>query len=180
MRIFTPLNSLIDHNILDATIAEFKQGDTKVSTVATKPIMNVIIRQDKLKSDLAHYHHGSMFSPVRSTFLTAIENNHFSTFPGLTTALILRHLSDSVDTSRGHQNQECQGIQSTKPTKYEDTLKAIRAKFRLLKQTMPTNKSFKDVLEKDIFHDYFPSSPSPNENTKEVIHVIVDLEDLVA
>ena len=120
-----------------------------------------------------------MFSPVRSTFLTAIENNHFSTFPGLTMALIRCHLSDSVDTSKGHQNQERQGIQSTKPTKYEDTLKAIRAKFRLLKQTMPTNKSFKDVLEKDIFHDYFPSSPSPNEKTKEIIHAIVDLEDLV-
>ena len=179
VRTFAPLNPIPQHDDFDATLAEFKRSDKHVSTIA-KPIINVIIRQDKLKSDLANYHHGSMFSPVRSTFLKAIENNHFSTFPGLTTALIRRNLSDSVDTAKGHQNQERQGIQSTKPSKYTDTLKIIRAKFRLLKQTLPANKSFKDVLEQDILCDYFPSSPSPNEKTNEVIHAIVDLEDLVA
>ena len=60
VRTFAPLNPIPQHDDFDATLAEFKHSDKHVSTIA-KPIINVIIRQDKLKSGLATYHHVSMF-----------------------------------------------------------------------------------------------------------------------
>ena len=84
-----------------------------------------------------------MFLPVRSTFIKAIENNHFTTFSSLTKALIKRHLSDSVYTSKGHQNQERQSIQSTKPSLYQDTLISVKAKLRQLKHGLPAKNPSK-------------------------------------
>ena len=84
----------------------------------------------------------------------------------MTKALVKRHLSDTVYTSKGHQNQERQSIQSAKPSRYEDTSIAVKAKLRQLKQSLPAKNSFKEVLENDVFQDYFPSSPIPNEKNK--------------
>ena len=72
MQIFRHLNSPIDHNLLDNVIADFKRYDGKEKTVPSKATVDIIIRQDKLKSDLGSYHHGAMFSTVSSTFLKAI------------------------------------------------------------------------------------------------------------
>ena len=59
-------------------------------------------------------------------------------------------------------------------------MKAIRAKFKQLQKDIPEGKSFKDVFEAEIMNDFFPKSPTPNVKTKEVVHAIVDLNDLVA
>ena len=95
-------------NNLPEIIKEFTDIDkATVSNLSTpnKHTVNIIIRKDKLKPDLANFHHASMFSPVRSTLLKAIENNQLTTFPGLTKGLITKHLQNSVFTSKGHQNQ---------------------------------------------------------------------------
>ena len=54
--------------------------------------INVVIRKRELKSDLASFLHGALFSPVTSTLTKAIDNNHFISWPGLTTKLIKKHL----------------------------------------------------------------------------------------
>ena len=86
-------------------------------------ILNVIIRIQTLKTDLAAFFHGALFSPVKATLLKAINNNHFVGWPGLTKKLISRHLLDTVATAKGHQNQERQQLQTTKPSNYDNTLK---------------------------------------------------------
>ena len=43
--------------------------------------INVILRKDKTKQDLAQYHHGSLYSPVQSTLVHAINNNQLTSFP---------------------------------------------------------------------------------------------------
>ena len=40
------------------------------------------------KSNLAEFLHGAAFIPIPSTFLHAIKRGHFSSWPGITTALI--------------------------------------------------------------------------------------------
>ena len=88
--------------------------------------MNVILHKDTTKSDLAQFHHGALFSPVTSTISESIKNNHFITWPGLSEKLIIKHLPPILATAKGHQNQEQQRIQSTKPPKsYDDQMKVI-------------------------------------------------------
>ena len=75
----------------------------------------IIIRKKQTKMELAQFLHALMFSPVPSTFTKAIDKNNFTTWPGLSSKLIKRHLPSSIATAKGHLHLERQGLQSTKP-----------------------------------------------------------------
>ena len=48
------------------------------------------------------YYHRAAFSPVPTTFITAINNGNLSIWPGLTAELISKHLPKSLATEKGH------------------------------------------------------------------------------
>ena len=75
---------------------------------------NGILRTDKSKQELATYLHATLCSPVPSTLLRAIHCHHLTTFPGLETNLISKHLPTSLATILGHQDQEAKHLRSTK------------------------------------------------------------------
>ena len=54
------------------------------------------------KPDLPMYYHRAAFSPVPTTFITAISNGNFSTWPRLTAELISKHLPKSLATAKVH------------------------------------------------------------------------------
>ena len=78
--------------------------------------VNGILRLDKTKAELALYHHATLGSPATSTLLRALGRGHLTTFPGLTTQLISKHLPKSMSTTLGHQDQESKNVRSTKIT----------------------------------------------------------------
>ena len=67
------------------------------------------------KPDLAMYYHHSLFCPVPSTFITAINNGKFSTWPGFTAKLIAKHLPKSLVTAKCHAKLAQKNIRSTRP-----------------------------------------------------------------
>ena len=79
-----------------------------------KNSINIILRTDKKSSDLASYHHASLFSPTHDTLIKACKNNFLTTFPGLNDKLISKHLPTSTNKILGHLRQERQGLRSTK------------------------------------------------------------------
>ena len=78
---------------LQACSTRFKKGTKCLANnafyMATKP-------------DLAMYYHLAAFSAVPTTFITAINNVNFSTWPGLTAELITKNLPKSLATSKVH------------------------------------------------------------------------------
>ena len=66
------------------------------------------------KQDLVNYLHADCFSPVKSTWIEAVENDHFGTWPGLTTELIRKYLKRPEATYKGHMKQTRQNMRSTK------------------------------------------------------------------
>ena len=66
------------------------------------------------RKQLALFYHRAAFSPVKSTFLKAIQNGAFKSWPGLTTDLIKKHLPDQPATALGHMKLIKQGIALTK------------------------------------------------------------------
>ena len=69
--------------------------------------------QDITKRELAQYFHAAAFSLVKSTFLAAINNGHFTSWPGLFAGLISKHLPQSPFTLKGHLDQEQKNLCST-------------------------------------------------------------------
>jgi len=82
---------------------------------------NGILRLDKTKK-LANFHHTWLSSPTKSTLLQAIRQGHLTTLPGLTTKLISKHLSPTIATALGHQDQEAKHLHPTKPSMTEVTI----------------------------------------------------------
>ena len=120
--------------------------------------LNVIIRKKEPKANLATFLHGACWSPVKSTFLKAIEKNHFTTWPGLTTKLIKRDLLPNLATTLGHQRHDKHSLQSTK-------LKVI--------DKAPIHQDFNTTLTQDIDQDAFPQSEIHNKKTNEVICSVI-------
>ena len=67
------------------------------------------------KPDLTMYYHRAAFSLVPTTFISAINNGNFSTWPGLTAELISKHLPNSLAKAKGHNKLARQNVRSTRP-----------------------------------------------------------------
>jgi hypothetical protein len=67
----------------------------------------------KTLADLVLYFHRACFSPVVKTWTQAIDAGFFATWPGLTSALVRKHLPKSVSTAKGHLRQDRKNVRST-------------------------------------------------------------------
>lgn len=99
-----------------------------------QPSMNVIIRKNEPAKQLVKYLHACCFYPTIPTFIKAIKNNHFLSWPGLTVKLVKKYLDPSVTTAKGHLRQEQQGLQST----HADSTLTVNQKVTEEEDTSPT------------------------------------------
>jgi hypothetical protein len=67
--------------------------------------------------ELINYLLATEFSPVKSTWIKAIKNGNFSSWPGLTEHAVEKHLSKSTAIVKGHLNQQRMFARSTQPKK---------------------------------------------------------------
>ena len=99
---------------------QFFRDNELLHSVYLQPNMNVVIRKDRTKQDLVKFLHAAAYGPTNKTWTKAVNNNNYTTWLGLTSNLINKHLPPSISTSRGHMKQEFEGIQSTKQIKNND------------------------------------------------------------
>ena len=157
-----------------------KKALLSVNMINENPAINVIIRKNKTKMDLAKYMHGALFSPVKATLIQAIKNNHFISWDGLTSDLISKHLQTSEATVLGHQKQERQGLQSTSIFRknYKERLKDIKQRLQGILKTKSKDESLQTALNKDILEEFFPPSPNPNKKSNDVIYGLISQADI--
>jgi hypothetical protein len=82
--------------------------------VETKQVQCNHAHDNSNQKDLMNYLHAACFSPVKSTWITAIKNGNFISWPGLTEQAVESHLSKSTSTTKGHLNQQRQNARTTK------------------------------------------------------------------
>jgi hypothetical protein len=73
------------------------------------------VYEQKSIQDTITYLHSYFFSPVPYTWLKAIQNGQFATWPSVTVENVRKYLPKSDATSKGHMNQIRQNIRSTQP-----------------------------------------------------------------
>jgi hypothetical protein len=69
------------------------------------------------------WYHASAGFPTKVTFIDAVRNGNYSTWPKLTVTLINRYFPDSDETIKGHLKGQQQGIRLTKQVALEKSLK---------------------------------------------------------
>ena len=106
------------------------------------------------KPNLEIYYHRAAFSPVPTTFISAINKGNFSTWPGLTAELISKHLPKSLATAKGHNKLARQNVWSTRPQE----LPVARTKTVQINEVEPI-----DLLATDLT-GHFPTISSRGYN----------------
>ena len=71
--------------------------------------------------------HASFGSPAISTFTNALRKGYLSTLPRLTSALLRKHMPNSVATAIGHLDRHRQGLDSTTPAPVSTSSPSITA-----------------------------------------------------
>jgi hypothetical protein len=66
------------------------------------------------QKDLINYLHAVCFIPVKSTWIKAIQNGNFTSWPGFNEQNVEKYLSKSTSTAKGHLNQQRQNARTTK------------------------------------------------------------------
>jgi hypothetical protein len=72
------------------------------------------------QTELINYFHAACFIPVKSTWMQAIKNGNFTSWPGLTEQAVEKILSKSTGTVKGHINQQRMNTRSTHIKEEED------------------------------------------------------------
>ena len=135
---------------------------------------NGAIRDDATKHELATYLHASAFSPVTSTFDRAIIRGHYTTWPGISSSLITKHLEKSTSTSKGHLRMQQKNTKSTKviaapidtdiaPPQEKENKKTQNV-FVIMQDTKELNRSYSDQTGR------FPVQSSRGNNYVMVVY----------
>jgi hypothetical protein len=82
---------------------------------------NASITNSSSMADHIQFLHAAAFSPVTSTWIDAINNGHYTTWPGLTADAVRQHLPKSLATAKGHLDQARKNQRSTKSTSTIET-----------------------------------------------------------
>jgi hypothetical protein len=75
--------------------------------------INVIFDLSSTRQNFLWYHAAAGFPP-KETFIRAVCNGNYATWPKLTVQLIHKYMPDLDETAKGHLKGQCQGIQLTK------------------------------------------------------------------
>ncbi len=79
----------------------------------TEAVHNVY--ESKTQPELIRYLHAAAGFPTKPTWIAAINNKQFASWPGLTTKAIAKHSHESKETMKGHGQKGRSDLRSTKP-----------------------------------------------------------------
>jgi hypothetical protein len=81
-----------------------------ISTQASPEYYVHNVHEQKSIKDIITYLHACCFIPVQDTWLKAIQNGYFATWPAVTLEKVRKYLPKSDATAKGHMNQIRQNI----------------------------------------------------------------------
>ena len=90
-----------------------RQKRLYTTTSQKKPEANNVYDLPSMEA-LVRYMHAAAGFPVRSTWLKAIKNRNFNSWPGLTYNNAAKYFPQSMKTIKGPMLQSSQGVRSTK------------------------------------------------------------------
>ena len=107
---------------------------------------SIMIRRKQTCVELAKYLLDTCISPPALTFTRAINNNHFTTWPGLSSQIILKHLPKSICTYK----------------------RQLKSELQSLKHTSNVNSASQN------YQDHYPISDQPNVRHNQVCYALIN------
>lgn len=85
---------------------------TKLWKISMQPATNHALSAytQQMQKELVECPHAAAFSPVKQTWIRAVNNNQFNTWPGLTAQAINKHLRPTMATAKGHLDRQRKNV----------------------------------------------------------------------
>ena len=139
----------------------------------------------KTQPELIRYYHAAAGFPTKPTWMRAIKNQQFASWPGLTAESVARHYPDSEETPKGHGRKAPSGQRSTKVT--TPALAEDNAVFGLntIVTQRPTTKArtvfhrvldVKDEAAQKIYSDQPGRFPTKSSRGNQYIMVLTEVD----
>jgi hypothetical protein len=97
-----------------------KQSAATTNKANSTPMANSAYHTTN-KQEHVQFLHGAAGYPVPSTWIKGITANNYTTWPGLESKLVTKHLPKSEATVKGHLNQQRKNLRSTKVTESKES-----------------------------------------------------------
>ena len=120
---------------------------------------------NKQQKELIRCLHAAYFSPTKSTWINAINNNQFATWPGINAADVNNYLPPSMATTKGHMKMHQKNLRSTKNNSKNQKLIIKNINTNIIDNNLNNDMFPTQVKTKtnDIFVTFY--SYNPNDNT---------------
>lgn len=147
--------------------------------------INVIFDLPSARQSFLWYHAAAGF-PTKDTFIRAVRNGNYATWPTLTVNLIHRHMPDSDETAKGHLKGRRKGIRSTKQNIFADLIEAEDVKIKIEGESSPfqplpptkLNDMFTTIVDlaEEIHTDQTGAFPHTSQRGNRYIMVAIHLD----
>jgi len=86
------------------------------------PTQDVVsnVYEVKTKPELVRYYHAAAGFPTKPSWLAAIRNGHYESWPGFNGTVAAKHFPESHETWKGHGRKIKSGLRSTKEVVEEE------------------------------------------------------------
>jgi hypothetical protein len=98
--------------------------------------INVIFDLPSAHQNFLWYHTEAGFPP-KETFIRAVHNGNYATWPKLTVQLIHKYMPDSDETAKEHLKGQRQGVRSTKQKAFENMIEVGEARKKIEGESSP-------------------------------------------
>ena len=111
-----------------------------------KPDSIANVYELKTQPELLRYYHVAAGFPTKPTWLAAIRNNHYKSWPGLTDKMVSKYFPDSSQVYRGHGRKIKAGIRSTQREEEHNIIDGEQAFYT-------ATFNLKDEFDKKLYSD---------------------------
>jgi hypothetical protein len=108
-----PLVPVVRNNNTDTVIVKRPPSKFLPARPPPKEAVNNVYEL-KTKPKLVRYLHAAAGFPTKPTWIKAVKNRHFASWPGLTTEAVAKHFPESEETTKGHARKTKSSLRSTK------------------------------------------------------------------
>jgi hypothetical protein len=98
--------------------------------------INVIFDLPSARQNFLWYHAATGFPP-KKTFIRAIHNGNYATWPKLTVQLIHKYMPDSDETAKEHLKGQRQGVRSIKQKAFKKMIELEEARIKIEGESSP-------------------------------------------
>ncbi len=174
------LNNNTDTVLVNKQPTEFLPGQTPV----IEAISNVY--ELKTQHELVRYLHACAGFPTKPSWIKAIKNRQYASWPGLTVNTVAKHFPESEETWKGHGQKTKSGLRSTKTqAESESELEFDDVENATVKQTHPLTKQKESVLmvfdlsdeaQRVMYTDQTGKFPKKSSKGNHYIMVLIEID----